>query len=191
MKSVTAVLLLTFIVFQISAQKEYVSGYLIDNDADTIYGSIYKKTKPGKGKVVFRDQEGRKKTYYPRQIQGFVINDTLRYQSILQIENAEAAAYHVFANLIVAGPLNLLATQNKISALFPSEDQPDVNNYYVEEYETGKVYKLTRTGYRKQLAANVSEFTGLRREVMNKVYQYEEIPVVIKKYNDWIRERNR
>lgn len=174
-----------------SAQNNYVPGYVIDNHADTIFGKIYQKTKPGKGKVVFRNDEGKKKTYYPRQIKGFVINDTIQYQSILQIENAEAAAYHVFGMQIISGRLNLLATQNKISAIFEAEDQQDVNNYYIEDRESGKFYKLTRAGYRKQLAARVSDYTELRREVMNKVYKYEEIPEVVKKYNEWIRNSNR
>lgn len=189
MKSISGIILLLLSALLASSQTDYKSGYLIDNDNDTVFGEIYRKTKPGKGRMVFRNADGKRKTYYPRQIQGFVMEDTVKFQSILQVENADAAEYHVFAQVIETGRLNLLATQNKITAFFTDENQQDSNNFYLEESESEKYYKLTRTGYRKQLAALISDYTDLRREVMNKVYNYEEIPEAIRKFNVWATKK--
>ncbi len=189
MKSISGILLLLLSTLLATSQTDYKSGYLIENNNDTVFGEIYRKTKPGKGRVVFRNADGKRKTYYPRQIQGFAIEDTIKFQSILQIENADAAEYHVFAQIIETGRLNLLATQNKVTGFFTGGDQQDSNNYYIEESESEKYYKLTRTGYRKQLAALILEHTDLRKEVMNKVYDYEEIPEVIRKFNAWATKK--
>ena len=180
-----------FLIFYVSlsfAQNNYFPGSIITLENDTIVGKINDKIKPGSGKVKFIDSMGKKKTFYPRQIKGFVINDSINYESILQTENAEATAYHIFALLICDGYYRLLATKDKTGGLKKTSNEQNANdgyNFYIQESKTGKYFKLTKISYRNQLADLIDDNTELRREVRNKVYNYDEIPEVIKKYNSW------
>lgn len=165
-------------------QKQFAGGFIITNEQDTIPGKIAMPVKPGSGKIKFKNETGKKKRYYPRQIKGFVINDTIVFESILQTGNADAAEYHVFAKVIKEGRFGLLATHNKTGSLLQQNNR-DVNNYYVRDSLNGKFFKLTRMNYRRRLAGMISENKELKRELMNKVYDYEEIPEVIEKFNTW------
>jgi len=188
MKTFAVSIVLIFFVSLSFAQKKYLPGSIITLENDTIVGKINDKIKPGAGKVKFIDSMDKKKTYYPRQVNGFVINDSIYYQSILQTENAEATAYHIFALLICDGYYRLLGTKDKAGSMAkPSTEQKssDGFNFYIQESKTGKYFKLTKISYRNQLADLIDEYTELRREVRNKVYNYDEIPEVIEKYNDW------
>ncbi len=194
MKTFAALLFLTLCVTISFAQNKYLPGFIITPENDTIEGKISDKIKPGAGKVKFIDSKGKKKTYYPRQIKGFAINDSIKYQSILQTENAEATAYHIFALLISDGYYRLLATKDKTRSLSKSTNDKKESggyNFYIQESKTGKYFKLTKISYRNQLADLVGDFTELRREVRNKVYNYDEIPEVIEKYNGWKNEHVR
>lgn len=193
MKTFTVSIMLIFCVSLSFAQNKYLPAFIITPENDTIKGEINNKIKPGAGKVKFIDSEGKKKTYYPRQINGFIINDSIKYQSILQTENAEATAYHIFALLISDGYYRILATKYKTGSLAKSSTEQKASdgfNFYIQESKTGKYFKLTKISYRNQLADLIDDFTELRREVRNKVYNYEEIPVVIEKYNNWKNDQN-
>lgn len=166
------------------AQNQF-NSYIISNAGDTLHGEILKEINPGAGTVKFISETGRKKRYYPRQIKGFVINDTVRFVSILQTENAEAAEYHVFGKVVTEGPLNLLATQDKTGFLFGRKEEEQVLSYYLQDAKTDDIIKLPKLSFRKLLADQIAENGDLKREVLNKIYSYEEIPVVIENYNAW------
>jgi len=194
MKTFAGFLFLIIIETFSFAQNKYLPGFIITPENDTIEGKINDKIKPGAGKVKFIDSKGKKKTYYPRQIKSFVINDSIKYQSILQTENAEASAYHIFALLISDGYYRLLATNDKTRSLSkPANEQTASGgyNFYIQESKSGKYFKLTKITYRNQLAELIDDFTELRREVRNKVYNYDEIPDVVEKYNGWKNEQDR
>lgn len=183
MKKLIILVVILNLIFTSSAQNQ---NYVITNKSDTLYGKIQGNIKPGTGKIKFLGEDGRKKRFYPRQIKGFVLNDSVRFVSILQTENAEAAEYHIFALVVAEGPLILLSTQNKTGFLFSSKNDKQENNYYLQDIENGDIVKLPRLNYRRLLADRVSNYGDLKREVLNKVYSYEEIPVVIEKYNNWL-----
>lgn len=177
-----------FYSIQVVGQSLSSTDYIVSNSGDTISGKIVSKIKPGVGKVKFATESGGSKTYYPRQIKSFCVGDSIFYQSILQTENADAQAYEIFACVITRGYLNLLATHNKTGSLLKPKDdttQQEVNNYYLQDSRTEAYFKLSKMSYRKQLADRVDDYKALRREVMNKVYKYDEIPEVIELYNAW------
>lgn len=107
MKKILVLIIICGLPVFVFGQKQFTKGHIITNELDTLSGKIGIPVKPGSGKIKFMDKTGKKKRFYPRQIKGFVINDTIVYESILQTENADAAEYHVFAKLITEGRISL------------------------------------------------------------------------------------
>jgi hypothetical protein len=102
-------LIILTLTSRLSAGQEFVQGWIVTQQADTVYGSILKhkkKYEEASGKymeVQFRDSTGNLTTYYPQDLKAYYKNGEV-FHSI------NASDINVFGLMITEGNVRLMKT---------------------------------------------------------------------------------
>lgn len=195
MKKITVYLSFIFLFCSVLTfgQKNYVDGYVILNNHDTLYGKIkdrkiggYPKLYP---KIKFKSQDGKTKSYSPEHILGYKsgtsVFESLWFKDVGPLINPEGISQtgvgeKQFFKLVVKGYLSLYYLE-----YVNADGNWDYTPYFKRENESTMVF--VRYGLlglnKKQLIAYFKDCPTLQTKIKTKAFTnpYE----IIVFYNYW------
>lgn len=186
-------LILLFLTGNSFSQKDYINGYVILNNSDTLYGKIKDRKTGSFGKlytkIKFKPQQGRIKKYSPNDLTGYKTGEScfvsMWFHESNQFLNPEAQSRpHLgekrFLKLVISGYLSFYHLE------YINEDgNLDYTAYFKRQNESLMVF--ARYGLfglnKKQLVAYFKDCPELQQKISSKEFTtpYE----VIVFYNDW------
>lgn len=170
-------------------QKNYSEGYIITWENDTIHGKIRdnfsSRSTFAPGIIKFIDKSGLTTKYLPTDIKGY---SKAGFENYMTIQDDFGKN---FARLIVAGNVKLLTI--KKSGAFPVSNAgvgyttSSINSisYYLYNPTTSQTTKVNPLYFKDQMAEYFSEYAELKEMIINKELRYQDIEIIVKKYNKW------
>ena len=174
------------------SQKEYVSGYIISEDNDTIQGFLKdRKLDPNEKiykKIKFKSEKRSRRRYGPNDIQGYKIGED-EFVSMwfnqsaeifkFQIESVPSKGEKIFIKRIAKGYLSYYHIE------FIDDSGLGSTGYFKRETEAKMIF--VRTGLfglnKKRLLTYFNDCPPLQNKIQDKIFTdpYE----IIKFYNEW------
>lgn len=178
---------LLFISHRSMSQDSFVDGYIMTLSNDTIKGQInYIKKWPYK--VVFKDSRGDKKTYSAGEIKGYCQLNVFKFISVIGAEERP-----FFASVIVEGPATILRTSFARFANTGGSgyiyDHTEYH-YFLLHIDKSGINEFNERSFTNDIAKYFSDYPELQEMILNKQFNYDDINVIVKKYNEWYLTNN-
>lgn len=160
------------------SQTEYVPGYIILEEGDSIGGEIKvnrKKMYQLNEKVYFKISEADKKSYRPNKVKEFGLEGD-RYISI-KVNDEDS----YFLKLVSNGIIKLYEQKVIILAMNKEVEKSD---YYVQK-DKQELTLLKSNRFKKQMEELIYDHEELMQEVEDKKYEFDDVVKVVQSYNTW------
>lgn len=179
------------------AQKNYSEGFIITLEHDTIYGRVRDRFPfrfpYAADKVVLMDSNGVKMKYIPREITGYSKAGMVNYLTI------QDGLKKSFARLLVDGDIKLLTIRktNTHTYAMPNGTGGFYTGFggsytydvlYLYKTSTSVTTKVTHLDFKNSMAVYFYDCQPVREMIMNKELRYNDLEIIVEKYNKWKRE---
>jgi len=161
-------------------QRGYSEGYVINSSLDTLQGLVKDRKTNNLDrrlrKIRFISKAGKKRRYSSRQIFGYACAG-IEYRSV-------PIPDRVFARIIIDGELSLLEIQ---------ENDPDgaqgliATSLVLQKGQLRQQAKINRLFFRAIVNPFVRDYEELHQKVVNKVYRFNELELIVNEYNEWVK----
>ncbi len=150
MKTLINITFLTFLFslmggFIFGQASNFIQGYVVMIDMDTLYGVI-KKQRPdvANGKIIFRNAYGVKTNYYPKNVHCYKIGDVMYVSKLVHRNSPVIGGPKGFMQVIDTGEVNLYFYHYEVNSetrrqKFINPDEKDFL-FTTMEFEGGDVY---------------------------------------------------
>ncbi len=207
-KRISIFLILLFLVAAPYAysQENFLPGYVIELDGDTIKGLIdYRNWGKNPEKISFQQAGGEERLYTPSQIQGFGVEDELYLSAVVDTEISPLQSGKIlpepqlrlktdtaFLQTMISGPKSLYYYMDKDGKehFYIGKDGAFtllIYKKYSEQVDGGKVIKEIRE-YTSQLREYLSDCPDLTSETKNADYRKGSLEKVLLAYYDCTAE---
>lgn len=154
----------------VQAQDRYAEGTVVTFSGDTLQKKIRVVNKKKLKKVVYLDERNKRKRFSAKNVKMYAINGLVTYVSIAPRHRSSQRRY--FARVLEDGPLQLLYYEY-------------TKRYYVQNRGALDAEKITKFKFRKGISKYLKYNQELSHEVRKRRLRYEDIALVVKKYNQW------
>ncbi len=171
------------------AQKGYTKGFLITQNQDTLHGKIKDNLfsmNSTHNTISFIDKDGQKSKFKAKEIQGYSKADIIDYVSIKD-------GSHRFAKVLVDGEIKLLSSTTESSGMhsdcnYTTTFTYKVKFYYLYNSSSKQITKVAPITFKNQVSDYISEYSALKEQVANKELRFDDLEIIIEKYNKWLIE---
>lgn len=174
------------------AQKDYLSGYVITKDGDTLYGTVRDRKLSTVTKlytkVRFKNQKGKKRKFGPDDIAGYK-----RGESIFQSTPFEDVGKFIREVRVNSGEKHFLRIwESGYLTLYEHEfidddcDSDSGFRLYLKKADENQFTHVPMIGFRKKMKFYFSDHYPIIRKIENKTYRYRNISRLVKDYNSWV-----
>lgn len=176
-----------------TTMRDYSDGYIITLKNDTIYGGIRDRF-PDRGslandKVVLKDKNGDKTTYYSMDIKGYCKGDVEYYFTVLD------GKMKCFARLINDGELKLLKRFKMDRIAYPTGGggvgfvSNPYTAYFLCKSTTGEITKVMERDFYRVMSVYFSDCEPLSDKILKKELRHKDMEVIVETYNQWKRDQ--
>lgn len=190
-------LLLALILFHFLpgyAQKGYLSGYVISNKGDTLYGTVKdRKSTPMPrlyAKIKFKNHRGKKRTLGPNDIaaykRGGSIFQSVPFGEVEKFIRTTRVSYGEkhFLRIRVSGYLTLYEHEFIEYECGPNFD----SNFYLKKTNEIHFTRIPIIGFRKRMKTYFSDSYMILKKIENKNYRYKNLVELARDYNRWYED---
>lgn len=194
MKKSYLILIYLFIIKISYSQRGYIEGYVLKGN-DTIKGKIkdnsffMNKTK----KILFLSADGKKQKLSSKQIKGYgklgllhyhsiyigLFGGTPRFATVLESGNlilySYTTTYHTTSGGYGGSGFGGYSTMGSTS---------QSTNYYIQQKNNNKTERVPFIGFKSFITKYVDDDTELKKDIEDKSLRYNDILLIVKKYND-------
>ncbi len=178
-------LLSLFVASVACAQQNFVKGYIVQLNGDTVKGEI--KVNPKKeldlfAKVAFKEANGMQKTYKPGKIKAYGFDKNI----FISAKNNDE---DVFFKVLSSGVLDLYTVEYEVLQMNEVKTKHDL---YVKKKGALDFIKIKHHHYKKQLAEQIADASHIVKEMEeNKDFEFDHIEKVVNEYNTWAKARDK
>lgn len=177
----TTIAALIFSAASAFTQNNFVDGYMIKTEGDTVKVSIkLNEKKPVElfEKVYIKVTEADKKTYKPGKIMGFGFNGE-------DYISKKVDGTDVFLKRIAAGTINLYEHQVEVVQM---NKEKIVSDFYAEKYSGTELIPIKSSKFKKQVTDLVKDNEDLLKDIEDKKYEFENLKELVEEYNNWSKD---
>lgn len=179
-KAVTfTIFMLTILAQQMVAQGRY-NGYVITNEADTVFGVIEVGI-PGLQAVrlSFTDYEVHEAVELePFQVKSYYANNQIFISKIYDIDESLDYGIAVFMEELQSGFVQLYKYWNNKKRRYE----------WLLEDKNKKMLQITKLNFDTEMMANFGDCNILKTQLTNGDYTFKDLETVVSTYNDWKRQ---
>jgi len=198
MKPFLLTLCFLFIGLFAFSQVGYEAGYIIKNNGDTVRGTIKDRkftTSPANsGKIKFIDAKRNKSNITPDKVKGYCRKGSVFYRTlpvgresklqfarILETGNVILFGYttNTFVDAMASAKSNKNAADNHITSVI------DYVYFYQKSKDPNSLMKVKRDKFESVSLFYFKDYEGLIKQIESKSLKYEDIELVVKKYNEF------
>ncbi len=175
-------LLIVFTPLLSSAQPGWLEGYVVTNQADTLYGKIY-YSPPGhrSAKISFKEEgKNEKIKYRPFTIRGYFVNDMYFVSRIYDIHPSLSYGKGVFMRWVNHGR----KVHVKIYEYWNTDKEFGFNQTFLAK-SGGSSHEIDPLRFRKTTAAFFKDFPALQKDILSGLYKKKELEKLVERYNSW------
>lgn len=186
-------LFLAFILLaaKLSAQaSRFPEGYIVSFTGDTTWGFVRSGNDFRDQKyIIFYDEYAVKAKYTPERIAAFGYQDR-HYESMPRpyLYSGLLADTLMFMQRLIDGPATLFRFYTRRS-LFTLQQQPAF--FDLLEKPGGKLVEVSYNFKWKRIADALEEYPELAQAIRNDLFTPEDIPDIIRNYNEWYLEQTK
>ncbi|NJK95399.1 MAG: hypothetical protein HC905_11240 [Bacteroidales bacterium] len=186
-------ILLLFTATSLFAQNNFTEGYVITWQNDTIHGKIRERSPfMADDLVELKNMRGTVIKFTSRDIKGYSKSGIVHY---IIIDNGWKQE---FARIINDGEIKLLLIRRKstttsstdMSGLIHSGDSYIKEEYYLFNVVNKQLTRVWESNFKTKMADYFSDYAELRNLILNKELRYNDLEIVVAKYNTWKRDQN-
>lgn len=178
-----------------------VEGYVVTNDGDTLHG-ILKLGAPSANEVKIRyyaSESSRKKIFKSKDLISYA------YKSTYETETGQTVTdwiHHIRKDVdeepVMFGPTTVLMHQEVDGVInlynYYIERNTNIKNpyqhcYYLEKIGKSGFIKITDDNFERVVARFFKEFKPLSEQVGTAGHRYQDLPKMVKEYNDWMQNQ--
>lgn len=185
--------LLAFLVMGISPDLQaqssrYPEGYIVSNAGDTTWGYVRSGDDfKDQQQIIFYDEYVVKSKYTPERISAFGYNDR-HFESKPRpvLYSGLLADTVIFLQRISNGPARLYRFYTRKS-IFTLQQGPAF--FDVLQKPDGALYEVSYNFRWSRIADALEDYPELAQAIRNELFGPEDIPEIIRAYNDWYEEQ--
>ena len=179
-----------------SAQKYYTEGYIILLSGDTIHGQIkdVKDAATANIKPItiwFQSRDGVEKKYRATDISGYCRASNLKYFSVRDLDEGP-----FFARVIIQGSLTLIALSSCYGEYYLGrsysgldskllKDAMRKSRFFLLHINKKSTHEINKIFFKDDMFQYFSDYPELQQMIADKQLKYEDIEIMVKKYNKW------
>ena len=160
-------------------QFNFLDGYIINNQNDTIYGKI-KYTTPAirSSKVIFvKNGDEERLTYKPFQIKGYYVENTVYDSKIYDVDLALSYGYGVFMERRNNGIVKLYYYWN-------TDKERGFTQTFIEN-DGDYLLEVDFVGFKRQMTRYFEDFPKLQSKIKQGTYKKKDLEQIVAEYNEW------
>lgn len=185
------------------SQENYLSGYIIKDKRDTIFGYIdYRNWKKSPQEVIFKDKETNKpNSYRPTEISEFSVQGEVYVSRIVNAENSSRETKRLKENSALTLRVDTAFLQTLFrgdKSLYYYIDPNGYENFYIQQglrtellmykkflqdFEGKKIMRENKK-YVGQLTIYLSDCSSIREELKHSSYTQRSLTKIFQKYYD-------
>lgn len=173
------IFMLTMLTQQMVAQGRY-NGYVITNDADTVFGVIEVGTSGLQAvRLSFTDYEVHEPVELePFQIKSYYANSQMFVSKIYDIDESLDYGIAVFMEEVQSGFVQLYKYWNNKKRRYE----------WLLEDKNKMMLQITKGNFEEEIMANFGDCNILKTQFSNGDYKFKDLETVVSAYNDWKRQ---
>ena len=182
MKRLLLLLLMVGSFGMADAQLNFVDGYIITNENDTLYGKI-KSTTPAQrsSNITFmEDGERERLKYKPFQIKGYYIENQAYESKIYDIDPALPYGYAVFMERINQGAV-------KVYYYWNTDKERGFTQTFLEN-DGDYLVEVNPLQFKRQMVQYFEEYPRLQNKIKTGEYKKKQLMEIVDEYNEWKEE---
>ncbi len=160
-------------------QFNFLDGYIISNQNDTIRGKI-KYTTPAlrSSKVIFvKNGDEERLTYKPFQIKGYYVENTVYDSKIYDVDLALSYGYGVFMERRNNGIVKLYYYWN-------TDKERGFTQTFIEN-DGDYLLEVDFVGFKRQMTRYFEDFPKLQSKIKQGTYKKKDLEQIVAEYNEW------
>jgi len=189
-KNIILLLFITITSNGFSQFINYIDGYVVKENRDTIYGQLRElNAEKSCLKIKFIDSKGNKVKFKDKEVYAYKRGDDLYYKKTyerpISISNMKG-----FMKLMVKGKVNLykfnyveknVGVMDSNGGMIPGGNSYR-KDYYIEK-KNSNLFLVTKIGFKHLVANYLSDNFDLANKIRNKELKYRDIKEIVRTYN--------
>jgi len=204
MKKRVFFLLLILNAISCFSQEGFRDGYIITNKNEKVYGKIRDRKRPYSvnswQKIIFINNKGEREKLRPDDLNGYVMNDTIVYQTLALgieerktfVKKIENGAIIIFADMKSSVPQRVDVGPSSfgpgiyINILFGKVQQHIDGDFYLQTQNDPRTLMEWRAkDYKMTAKYFFREDKDLVKQIEEDKYGYSDLQTIVRIYNEW------